>query len=518
MTFKPDCLLPLIGTCTFIPSVATAQNAKSFADEKPNVILVYADDMGMGMLSCLGQRQIMTPNIDKLFRQGTQFTHAYGCMVSAASRASLLTGYSDIRKEKIRVSGGGQLLLDPATMTGQQVADIEARIDKNDVNLPEGDLYLPQVFSKAGYVTGEIGKLEYGWTATRDQLKRHGWDYFYGYMDHVGCHGFYPPFLFENDNIVPIEGNTHKDCAKTHEPETAEAYAQRWNMEGKKVYSQDLFDEKMKEFIRTNKDKPFFLFHPTQLPHGPVMIPSVSEQVKDNPNLTQIEKEYASMVIRLDSVVGMLMDEVEAQGIADRTMFIFASDNGHEIYYAQSGRVNKPFGAYDDWNTKYYSDTHNDVFNGNGSLRGFKRLNSEGGPRIPLAMYLPGTVPSAVRCDQFVSMYDLIPTFADLLGVELSAQYPKDGVSIASTLLDGTPLPADRYIPYSSYHGPAIVDNEGFKVRYNKKAQDYDMYYLIDDPQERKNVREKYPERFEDLKAKLLEVCGGNIDKGICGY
>ena len=511
--------LPLIMfSGAFMASVPSAAQTAKATTDKPNVILVYADDMGMGMLSCLGQRQIMTPNIDRVFRQGTQFTHAYGCMVSAASRASLLTGYSDIRKEKIRVSGGGQLLLDPATVTDKQVAAIEANIDRNDVNLPAGDLYLPQVFKKADYVTGEIGKLEYGWTATRNQMTRHGWDYYYGYLDHVGCHGYYPPFVFENGKVVSINGNTHKDCAKTGEPETDATYAARWNMEGKTVYSQDLFDAKMKEFIRENKDRPFFLFHPSQLPHGPVMIPSVNPQVKDNPNLTQIEKEYASMVLRLDSVVGMLLDEVEVQGIADKTMFIFASDNGHEIYYAKSGRVSKPFGAYDDWNTKYYSDTHGDVFNGNGSLRGFKRQNSEGGPRIPLAMYLPGKIPAGVRCDQFVSMFDLIPTFADMLGVKLSSSYPKDGISILPTIMHGDSIPKKRTIAYSSYQGPAIVSNEGYKVRYNTIAKDYDMYYLLDDPQERKNVAGKYPEKLEELKALLLKACDGNIDKGKCGY
>lgn len=247
-------------------------------------------------------------------------------------------------------------------------------------------------------------------------MTRHGWDHYYGYLDHVGCHGFYPPFLFEDGKIVMIDGNTQTNCAKTLEGETQATYDARWNMTGKVQYSQDLFDEKIKEFIRNNKANPFFLYHPTQLPHGPVMIPSVSPQVKNNPNLTQIEKEYASMVIRLDSVVGMIMDELVTQGIADKTILLFTSDNGHEIYYSQAGRVSKPYGQYDDWNTVYYSDKHGDIFNGNGSVRGFKRQNSEGGPRVPMAVYLPGVVPAEVRNHQFVAHYDLIPTFAEMLG------------------------------------------------------------------------------------------------------
>lgn len=511
-------LLATMGlTFMAIPALAnTNQPTKSV--DKPNVILVYADDMGMGMLSCMGQKEFQTPNIDRIFSQGTQFDHAYACMVSAASRASLLTGYFDIRKEKIRVSNGGSLIMDPKNFNETALSEREKQINKRDVVLPQGDYYLPQVFQQAGYVTGQIGKLEYGWAATREQLTKHGWDHYYGYLDHVACHGFYPPYMFEDGKVVMIEGNTHKNSGKTREPESEAAFKERWNMTGKAVYSQDLFDEKMKEFIRTHKDKPFFLFHPTQLPHGPVMIPSVHPSVKNNPNLTQIEKEYASMVIRLDSVVGMLMDEVEKQGIADRTMFIFASDNGHEIYYAKPGRVNKPFGRYDDWNTKYYSDKHGDVFNGNCSMRGFKRQNTDGGIRVPLAFYYPGVVPTAKHCQQFISICDLIPTFAEMLNVPLSSTHVKDGISIWRTLTKGKKLPKKRYIAYSSYQGPAIVNNEGYKVRYNKSAKDFDMYNVLKDPKETQNIANKKSKKFEELKALLIKECGGNIEKGICYY
>ena len=505
-----------VGCCT--GSLAASAQMPTLKVDKPNVIFIYADDLGMGMLSCLGQKEFTTPHIDQLFSQGTQFAHAYGCMVSAASRASLLTGYHDIRKEKFKISGSGQLLKNPTSVTNQQLLAIESNIDKKDVNLPQGDYYLPQIFKQAGYVTCQIGKLEYGWTATREQMTRHGWDHYYGYLDHVACHGFYPPYLFEDGKLVMIPGNTHTDCAKTSEPETQAACDARWNMTGKSVYSQNLFDQKMIQFINSNKNIPFFLLHSTQLPHGPVMIPQINEQVKNKPNLTQIEKEYASMVIRLDSVVGMLMSEVDKLGIAHKTMFIFTSDNGHEIYYAQKGRIKKPFGHYNDWTTKYYSDTHGDVFNGNGSLRGFKRQNSEGGPRVPMTMYLPGKIPSGIICNEFIAHYDLIPSFAEMLGVSLSHVDKKDGVSFWKTLLKRKKLPQNRYIVYSSYQGPAIVTNEGYKVRYNTFASDYDMYDLIKDPQERNNIARLKKNKFEKLKALLLKECNGNILKGVCSF
>ena len=228
---------------------------------KPNVIYIYADDMGKGMLSAYGQRHFTTPNIDRMVTKGTSFDNAYGCMLSAPARASLLTGYHDCHPDKWVISKGGKFI--PATDDLSSIPAMEKEIDAEDILLGKGDYYLPQVFKQAGYVTAEIGKLEWGFTATRKQMKEHGWDYYYGYLDHVRCHGFYPPFLFDNGEIVTIEGNTHKNCGKSIENETETAYLERWNRNGKAVYSQDLFLDKILSFIRANKDKPFFLFHPT---------------------------------------------------------------------------------------------------------------------------------------------------------------------------------------------------------------------------------------------------------------
>ena len=110
---------------------------------------------------------------------------------------------------------------------------------------------------------------------------------------------------------------------------------ERWERNGKAVYSQDLFLDKMLSFIRENKDKPFFLFHPTQLPHGPVAIPAVHPELAANPELTPIEKEYASMIKLLDDHVGIIMNELRDLGLDKNTIIVFAADNGHEIYYSQ---------------------------------------------------------------------------------------------------------------------------------------------------------------------------------------
>ncbi|MFV0585572.1 MAG: sulfatase-like hydrolase/transferase [Parabacteroides gordonii] len=488
--------------------------------EKPNVIFIYADDMGKGMISAYGQRQFTTPNIDALIARGTSFDRAYGCMLSAPARASLLTGYHDCRRDKWAISGGGRYI--PITDDFSLIPEIEKDIDAGDIALKEGDYYLPQVFKQAGYVTAEVGKLEWGFTATRKQMREHGWDYYYGYLDHVRCHGFYPPFLFDNGEIVSIAGNTYRNCAKSMERESEAACRERWDRNGKAVYSQDLFLDKILTFIRENKNNPFFLFHPTQLPHGPVAIPAVHPELANNPNLTLLEKEYGSMVKMLDDHIGIIMSELRKLGLDKKTIIIFSADNGHELYYSQTGRCEKPYKnmqtgeLFDDYERKYYSDPGGDIFNGNAGMAGLKRSNLDGGVHIPLVFYGEGLVPVAQRREDLVSNYDLLPTIADMLNVSLPVG--KDGISYRTALLAGEHIDPKRYVVYGSNLGPGIVTNEGWKLRYCKKQGVYELYNLLDDPQERKNLIDKYPEKAEELKAIMLRECDGDLENGVNRY
>lgn len=479
--------------------------------QKPNVVFVYADDMGKGMLSHYGQKYISTPNIDRLFAEGTAFENAYGCMFSAPARASMFTGYSDYRNNKWHIENGALFKTDKI----EEVIDsVENKINSRDVKLSGNDYILPQVFKKAGYVTGEVGKLEWGFTVSRQQMKEHGWDYYYGYLDHVRCHGYYPPFLFENGNIVKIEGNTRVDCAKAFEKETPETYKKRWNMEGKSVYSQNLFIEKAVQFIRDNKDKPFFLYHPTQLPHGPVAIPAVHPEVKDNKELSELEKEYASMVKMLDDHVGLLLKELEKLNLLDNTIFIFSVDNGHETYYTVDNRCMKAPARdmngkkFDDWNYPYTSERTGDLFNGNAGMTGKKWSNWEGGVKVPLVFRWKDKVNAGYTTNQLVSNYDLVSTFADMLGVELSPE--KDGVSYLPVLLGQKESLPMRYVVLDSKIGPAVVSSDGWKLVFNKKKKESHLYYLPDDRNEQKNLYGKYPDIEKRLFAQIENIESDN--------
>lgn len=141
-------------------------------------------------------------------------------------------------------------------------------------------------------------------------------------------------------------------------------------------------------------------------------IPAIHPEVAANPALTPIEREYASMVKLLDDNVGVILAELEQLGIADRTVVVFSADNGHEIYYSQKGRCEKPYRnlqtgqLFDNYADKYRSSVSGDIFNGNAGMAGLKRSNLEGGVRIPLVFYGPGIVPSGKRSDALVANYD----------------------------------------------------------------------------------------------------------------
>ena len=494
-----------------------ARQRRAAMPEKPNVIYIYADDMGKGMLSAYGQQHLTTPNIDALIAEGTSFDNAYGCMLSAPARASLLTGYHDCHGDKWRISSGGGFL--PTHGDEEKVAKVESRINAKDVSLAANDVYLPQVFKKAGYVTGQIGKLEWGFTATRQQMKAHGWDYYYGYLDHVRCHGYYPPFLFDNGEIVKIPGNTLNNCGKTRLVENEEKFKERWNRQGQQVYSQDIFVEKILQFIRQHKDEPFFLYHPSQLPHGPIAIPVIHPELMNDGALTSLEKEYGSMVKKLDETVGIIVNELRRLNIAKKTIVVFAADNGHEIYIIQQGRCNTPCKnvktgeLIDNYKVKYYSDIQGDIFNGNASMAGLKRSNLDGGVHIPLVFYGDGFIPAGVKNKELVSNYDFISTMAEMLNVELPVK--KDGLSYWKTLMKGKKISKDRYVVFGSNYGPGILTNEGWKLRQYRAANVFELYNLREDPQERHDVSAQHPEIVEKLKAILLKECGGDFKNGI---
>ena len=482
---------------------------------KPNVIYIYADDLGRGMLSCYGQKHFETPNIDRLAAEGTRFANAYGCAVCAPARASLLTGYHDCHAGAWSYTKAG-IYKELSKEDGLSYGEIRELINNTSFNERPDEVFLADVARRAGLVTGEIGKLEWGFSTTPERLARHGWDYHYGYYDHVRCHGFYPPFLWENGQMVEIAGNEHADCGRTYAAETPENRRRSEARGGKAVYSQDLFDRKIEEFIRGHRDEPFFLYHPSQLPHGPISVPEVHPGVRDAKGLTLFEKEYASMVLRLDDTVGMIYRVLEELEILDDTVILFAADNGHHPYYIEEGRCTGGFETLDgrkidNIDLNYTSELVGDVFNGNDGFSGQKRWSLEGGARIPFIVRLPGAGEAGGVSDHVLANYDTMATVADLLEVELPEW--KDGLSFLPSL-QGTEQPKHDHVVFAGNVGPALVTPDGWKVRYMTPVRRFQLFYLPDDYREEKNLAGERPDKLREMATRLLGACDGNMYHG----
>ncbi len=487
--------------------------------DNPNVILIFADDLGRGMLSCYGQQHFETPNIDRLANEGMKFDHAYGCAFCAPSRASMLTGIHDCHQGRWTYTKAG---IYESISTGETTpSEISELIHTTGLQAGPDDVFLAEIAEQAGYTTGQIGKLEWGFATTAERIRRHGWQYHYGYYDHQRCHGFYPPFLFENGQLTNIQGNTHADCGKHPNSESAENMEIRRNRQGKAVYSQDIFNEKIVEFLRTHRDAPFFLYHPSQLPHGPISVPDIHPSLKQSSELTTYEKEYASMILKLDETVGIILDELERLGIDDRTMIVFSSDNGHEVYYRQQGRTtgrqaDLEGNPFDDITTKFYSETGGDVFDGNDGMAGLKFSSWEGGTRIPYMVRFPGKVTPGSTSDFMLTNYDLMPTLADFIGTEMPED--KDGVSFLPTLLERhEDQQHHEWIIYASRLGPALVTADGWKLRYINRTDNFQLYHLPSDYREENDVSADHSDLVTRLSGWMLNACDGDYQNGTPG-
>jgi arylsulfatase A-like enzyme len=492
-------------------------------NEKMNIIYIYADDLGRGMLSCYGQEYFKTPNIDRLAAEGRRFTNAYGCAVCAPARASLLTGYHDCHAGRWSYSAAG---IYKKLSTGERTYDdIRELINNTSFNERSDEVFLADIAKQAGLVTGQVGKLEWGFSTTPERMAKHGWDYHYGYYDHVRCHGFYPGFLWENGEMVEIPGNEHVNCGVTYMKETPEDRHRVETEEGRAVYSQDLFNEKIEAFIRTNADpstgsgkaRPFFLYHPSQLPHGPTAVPELHPGVRDVEGVSLWEKEYASMILRLDDTVGMIYSLLEELGILDKTVIIFASDNGHEpSYYTEEGRcsggkVTQDGRKIDHIDLNYSTELVGDIFNGNDGFSGKKMFSLEGGARIPFIVRCPGQPNPGTVSEHMLANYDTMALMADLLGVELPEW--KDGLSFLPEL-KGEEQKKHDYVVFAGSLGPALVTPDGWKVRYLPGVRRFQLFYLPDDYKEEKNLSEDNPEKLKEMGTMLLKACDGNMYHG----
>ncbi|MBI1389030.1 MAG: sulfatase-like hydrolase/transferase [bacterium] len=421
----------------------------------PNVVLIVADDLGYGELGCYGQTKIRTPRLDRLAAEGMRFTRFYcGQAVCAPSRCVLMTGkhtgHAAIRDNK------------EVQPEGQQP-------------LPDSEFTIAEMLKARGYATAAIGKWGLGPPGSSGDPNRQGFDEFFGYNCQRHAHNYYPRYLYYNDERMPLPGNDR-------------------GLTGK-LYAPDLMLDEALGFIRDNKDRPFFLYYPTTVPHLALQVPgdSLNEYKGEWPDRPYEGKSgylphpspraaYAAMITRMDRDIGRILDELSAQGLDDDTLVIFSSDNG----------------------PTYLEGPDTDFFDSNGPLRGKKGSLYEGGIRVPTIARWKGRVQPGAVSDWAGAFWDVMPTLADLCGGE--APEGIDGVSFAPALLGEGAQPEHDYLywEFSAYGGQqALCAGEWKAIRQNLTRKEGDrsiqLYNLRDDVGEEHDVAGDHPEIVQRL-------------------
>uniref|UniRef100_UPI003217D8B0 arylsulfatase n=1 Tax=uncultured Draconibacterium sp. TaxID=1573823 RepID=UPI003217D8B0 len=460
-------------TFIMLTALLSCRKEQQLSNSQPNIIFILADDMSYYDLSCLGQKQFATPNIDKMYNGGLFFSEAYSAAPECApSRGTLMEG-KHLGHSRIRLNRSARM----------------------QDHLMDSDITIAEMLKKAGYKTGFVGKWGIGLPGTEGTPDKQGFDYAFGYYDQLRAHTFYPHYLMENGKQVAIPENYGFDMAKCYAHTKSKKGLNVYNENGellpngikeplKAKNSQDLIHEKALKFIRENKDEPLFLYYATQLPHGPCITPNLGKY-KDKP-WDMKHKEWAAMMTHLDRHVGELVNLTEELGIAENTIFIFSSDNG----YAHCGYMGR----------KHWED--DPLFKNKGPWKGGKFASFDGGMRIPMLAYCPGKIPHGTT-DRQVVLYDFMATACELAGVEVPEN---DGISFVP-LLEGN-FEKQKEHEYLYWGGgtftpraQAVRMGDWFGMR-NSPSDSLYLWNLKNDIGSEKNIASENPE----VVRRILEI------------
>lgn len=446
--------------------IASLASALQAAPRRPNVVILLADDLGSGDLGCYGG-PVKTPSIDSLAAQGTKFEVFYsGCAVCSPSRATLLTGRQHMR------TGVYNWIFDQTQKS----------------HLLEREVTIAEILKQAGYSTAHIGKWHLGLPfEEHDNYKptpaQHGFDHWFATANNAEpSHRNPENFIRNGEALGKIEG-----------------------------YSCQIVVDEAIDWLDNERDPdaPFFLnvwFHE---PHQKVAAPDAIVENYQGPEqsegLPKAQKELASVysatIDNTDRAIARLKRKLAEVAPLEDTLIIYASDNGSYLR------------------------------NRNQSLRGQKGVNWEGGLRVPGIFSWPGTIPSGKTLETPAGLVDILPTICSLLDLERPRDRHLDGANIAPLLL-GRPAEFTRPQPFfwhvhrsvpivairdGKYSLVATRDNPNLpSTNKTEEAwiplikeggyQDYELYDLIQDPQQTTNLAKRFPETVEKLKAKLLGI------------
>ena len=379
----------VVAAVALVAGCGGAITAEGKVEAKPNIIYILVDDLGYGDLGCYGQAQIKTPNIDRMAAEGMRFTDHYaGSTVCAPSRCCLMTG---LHTGHALIRANGRLPLRPEDVT------------------------VAELLKGAGYTTGIVGKWGLGEADTTGIPNRQGFDQWFGYLNQRHAHNYYPEFLWDNEEKVPLK-NKVIDKGRLGGVATERV-----------DYSHDLFAERALRFVEDHQDDPFFLYLALTIPHANneagnegMEVPSYAPY--EDKTWPDAQKGHAAMITRMDRDIGRLLDRLKDLGLDEKTLVIFTSDNGPH----KEGGADPTF------------------FNSSGPLRGYKRALYEGGIRVPMIARWPGRIEAGVQSDHISAFWDFLPTCCDVAGIETPGGL--DGISMLPTLI-GQPA-QQRSHPY----------------------------------------------------------------------
>jgi arylsulfatase A-like enzyme len=365
------------------------------AAERPNVILILADDLGYGDLSCYGHPSIRTPNLDRMAAEGMRFTDFYvAAEVCTPSRAALLTGRYAVR-------------------SGMAHDEYRVLRSRSTGHLPASEVTLPELLRERGYATGMVGKWHLGvWSIDpAGHPRRHGFDFFLG--------------LPHSNDMDPLPGIPNRANA------LADQRAEWWNSP---LYRNEelverpadqstltrRYTEEAERFIHDNRSRPFFLYFAHTFPHTPLFA-SGAFRGRSARGL------YGDVMEELDWSVGRILDAVKREGLGRKTLVFFTSDNGPWLIMNQQGGSAGP-------------------------LRDGKGSTWEGGLRVPGIAWWPGRIRPGQVQGGMASTLDILPTVVRLAGGTPPADRPLDGYDLREMLLSGKPSPRTNLFFYRGTH------------------------------------------------------------------
>ncbi|MCA9143309.1 MAG: sulfatase-like hydrolase/transferase [Planctomycetaceae bacterium] len=411
---------------------------------RPNIVYIMADELGYYELSCVGNPNIQTPNLDRMAAEGLRFTQALaGSSVCAPTRCTLMTGKHS-GHTSIRVNGGGTPL----------------RAD---------EVTVATILKERGYATGGFGKWGCGGRGSTGVPEKHGFDVFLGYYDQVHAHSYYPPYIIRNSEEVPLKGNQGGEQGET--------------------YSHYVIVDAAKQFIRDHKDEPFFCYMPITPPHGLFNIPDDDPAwaiYKDKPWNEQARR-YAAMVSMVDRQVGEVLALLKELELEENTLVFFCGDNGGNDYFTDAEHHRGIHGANLNPLTK-------DEF------RGRKGMLYEGGLRIPMIARWPGKILPGKVSDLLWYFPDVMPTVAELAGATTPNDI--DGMSIVPELL-GEEVAGRKQTQHDYLYweiGPQTAVRMGsWKAVRPKSNGPWELYDLAKDISESMNVADSQPDVLKQL-------------------